>query len=85
MRSNSSTSVEALFQPFTIGNTTLSSRVVMAPMTRQFSPNGIPGSDVADYYRRRAENGVGLIVTEGTIINHIDASNQPNIPHFYGE
>lgn len=85
MKSNSSNSVEALFQPFTIGNTILSSRVVMAPMTRAFSPNGIPGSDVAAYYRRRAENGVGLIVTEGTVINHIDSSNQPNVPHFYGE
>jgi 2,4-dienoyl-CoA reductase-like NADH-dependent reductase (Old Yellow Enzyme family) len=28
---------------------------------------------------------VGLIVTEGTIINHPDASNQANVPHFYGE
>jgi 2,4-dienoyl-CoA reductase-like NADH-dependent reductase (Old Yellow Enzyme family) len=57
----------------------------MAPMTRQFSPDGIPGSNVAGYYRRRAENAVGLIVTEGTIINHPDASNQANVPHFYGE
>jgi 2,4-dienoyl-CoA reductase-like NADH-dependent reductase (Old Yellow Enzyme family) len=23
-----------------------------------------------DYYRRRAENEVGLIITEGTLINH---------------
>lgn len=82
---NSSKSVEALFQPFKFGNTMLSNRVVMAPMTRQFSPNGIPGSDVASYYRRRAENGVGLIVTEGTVINHPDSSNQANVPHFYGE
>ncbi|WP_135546356.1 NADH:flavin oxidoreductase [Paenibacillus cymbidii] len=80
-----SKSVQALFQPFTTGKLTLPNRIVMAPMTRQFSPEGVPGPDVAAYYRRRAENGVGLIVTEGTIIDHPDSSNQPNVPHFYGE
>jgi 2,4-dienoyl-CoA reductase-like NADH-dependent reductase (Old Yellow Enzyme family) len=82
---NSTQSVQALFKPFAIGNMTLSNRIVMAPMTRQFSPDGVPGLDVAAYYRRRAENGVGLIVTEGTVINHPDSSNQVNVPHIYGE
>ncbi|MCM3172388.1 MULTISPECIES: NADH:flavin oxidoreductase [Paenibacillus] len=82
---NNSQTVEALFQPIELGSLKLSNRIVMAPMTRQFSPDGIPGENVAGYYRRRAENAVGLIVTEGTIINHPDASNQANIPHFYGE
>ncbi|MBU7314355.1 NADH:flavin oxidoreductase [Paenibacillus oleatilyticus] len=82
---SNSQSVQALFEPFVTGKMTLSNRIVMAPMTRQFSPDGVPGSDVAAYYRRRAENGVGLIVTEGTVINHPDASNQGNVPHFYGE
>lgn len=80
-----SQSVQTLFKPFAIGNMTLPNRIVMAPMTRQFSPDGVPGSDVAAYYRRRAENGVGLIVTEGTVIDHPDSSNQENVPHFYGE
>ncbi|OWA37534.1 12-oxophytodienoate reductase [Saccharibacillus sp. O16] len=81
----STKSVQALFRPFTVGNLSLSNRIVMAPMTRQFSPDGVPGDHVAAYYRRRAENGVGLIVTEGTVINHPDASNQPNVPYIYGE
>lgn len=80
-----SPSVEALFKPFTAGSLKLANRIVMAPMTRQFSPDGVPGSNVADYYGRRAANGVGLIVTEGTIIDHPDASNQGNVPHLYGE
>jgi 2,4-dienoyl-CoA reductase-like NADH-dependent reductase (Old Yellow Enzyme family) len=82
---NNIQSVQALFKSFSIGNMTLSNRIVMAPMTRQFSPDGVPGLDVASYYRRRAENGVGLIVTEGTVINHPDSSNQVNVPHIYGE
>lgn len=79
------TSVESLFKHFTIGNVTLPNRIVMAPMTRSFSPKGIPGQDVAAYYRRRAENGVGLIVTEGTFINHPVAGNDPNVPNCHDE
>ncbi|WP_391558412.1 NADH:flavin oxidoreductase [Robertmurraya sp.] len=82
---NYTQSVQALFKPFTFKTLTLSNRIVMAPMTRQYSPDGVPGMDVAEYYRRRAENGVGLIVTEGTVINHPDSSNQMNVPHFFGE
>ncbi|WP_340268476.1 NADH:flavin oxidoreductase [Sphingobium mellinum] len=68
-----------------IGALDLPNRIVMAPMTRSFSPRGIPGQNVADYYRRRAEGGVGLIVTEGTWIPHWSASNDPNVPAFYGD
>ncbi|SEK31016.1 NADH:flavin oxidoreductase / NADH oxidase family protein [Paenibacillus sp. OK003] len=60
----------ALFKPFTSDKLTLSNRIVMAPMTRGFSPEGVPGPEVVEYYRRRAAGGVGLIITEGTGINH---------------
>lgn len=82
---STSPSVQPLFTPFTAGPLHLKSRIVMAPMTRGFSPEGIPGPDVAAYYRRRAENGVGLIVTEGTVIDHSEASNHPGVPNFFGE
>lgn len=77
-------SVQPLFAPFTLGKLNIPNRIVMAPMTRAFSPGGVPGPDVAEYYRRRAENGVGLIITEGTVINHPAAAENPAIPHFYG-
>ena len=57
----------------------------MAPMTRSFSPGGVPGLNVADYYARRAEGDVGLIVSEGTVVNRPASSNDPNIPRFHGE
>jgi 2,4-dienoyl-CoA reductase-like NADH-dependent reductase (Old Yellow Enzyme family) len=78
-------SVQSLFEPFQSGSMRLENRIVMAPMTRGFSPNGVPGPDVADYYRRRAENGVGLIITEGTLINHPAAGANPNCPNFHGK
>jgi 2,4-dienoyl-CoA reductase-like NADH-dependent reductase (Old Yellow Enzyme family) len=74
-----------LFKPFAIKNLTLANRIVMAPMTRSKSPHGIPGPEVAAYYRRRAEGGVGLIVTEGTYVPHPGAGSYPDVPHFYGE
>ena len=67
--------IDILFEPFRLKSLTLPNRVVMAPMTRQKSPNQVPGVDVAAYYRRRTEGGVGLILTEGTSPEHHAASN----------
>lgn len=77
-------SAEALFRPFQLKGLTLANRIVMAPMTRSHSPEGVPGPDVAAYYRRRAEGGVGLIITEGTYIDHPAAGFDPKVPRFYG-
>src|ERR1039457_4908420 len=74
-----------LFLPFRLKSLELKNRIVMAPMTRSFSPGGVPTSNVADYYARRAEGEVGLIVSEGTVVNRPASSNDPNIPRFYGE
>jgi 2,4-dienoyl-CoA reductase-like NADH-dependent reductase (Old Yellow Enzyme family) len=75
----------SLFTPFVLRQLRLANRIVMAPMTRSFSPGGIPGADVAAYYRRRAEGGVGLIVTEGTYIPHPSSGFDPRVPHLYGD
>jgi len=75
----------ALFTPFELGQLKLANRTVMAPMTRGFSPNGVPTADVAEYYRKRAEGGVGLIITEGTLINHPAATDNTRYPSFFGE
>jgi 2,4-dienoyl-CoA reductase-like NADH-dependent reductase (Old Yellow Enzyme family) len=71
---------DPLFQPFSLRSLRLANRFVMSPMTREYSPEGVPGADVAAYYRRRAEGGVGLIVTEGVGIDHPTAVDSPAIP-----
>ena len=73
-----------LFHPFSIKSLELRNRVVMAPMTRWKSPGGVPGADVAAYYRRRAENDCGLITTEGTTIDHPVSSYSYRTPNFFG-
>lgn len=77
------TDISPLFEPLTIGNMTLPNRIVMAPMTRSFSPGGIPGQNVAEYYQRRAAADVGLIITEGTTVERGGASSDPNVPNFH--
>src|ERR1700743_1590520 len=60
--------VTPLFNPVSVARMKLRNRLVMAPMTRQFSPGGIPGQDVAAYYGRRAAS-LGLLITEGTYVD----------------
>jgi 2,4-dienoyl-CoA reductase-like NADH-dependent reductase (Old Yellow Enzyme family) len=78
------TAVDALFTPFRARGLHLKNRIVMAPMTRWQSPDQIPGVEVAAYYRRRAENHVGLIVTEGTTVDHPVSSYSVRTPAFHG-
>lgn len=76
--------VAPLFEPFELGGLKLRNRIVMAPMTRGMSEGGVPGPDVAEYYARRAAGGVGLIITEGTVIDHPTSSSRDDIPRFFG-
>ncbi|GEN75364.1 NADH:flavin oxidoreductase [Chryseobacterium hagamense] len=77
-------STDALFKPFKYKNLELKNRIVMAPMTRAQSDNGVPTKQIADYYARRAEAEVGLIISEGTVIDRPASKNMQNIPDFYG-
>jgi 2,4-dienoyl-CoA reductase-like NADH-dependent reductase (Old Yellow Enzyme family) len=72
--------MDDLTAPATLAGLELSSRFVMAPMTRKRSPGGVPTAEVAAYYRRRAEGGVGLIITEGALVGHPSASHETDVP-----
>lgn len=59
----------------------LQSRIVMAAMTRGFcGKNHTATDEMASYYGLRAANGVGLILTEGTVI-HSSGDGYNNVPH----
>lgn len=79
------TDTSILFQPFESAKLSLPNRVVMAPMTRNMSPDGIPGKPNADYYARRAAHGVGLILSEGTVIRRPASRNLEHVPLFHSE
>lgn len=73
-----------LFTPYQLGTLSLPNRFAMAPMTRRFSPGGVPGDDVAAYYARRAPH-VGLLITEGTYVGQESAGSSDRVPRFHGE
>lgn len=79
------TATDVLFRPFALKGLNLANRIVMAPMTRAMAEGGVPGAKQADYYRRRAEGGVGLVLSEGTVIDRPASRNLPGIPFFHGE
>lgn len=81
----SAADTNVLFRPFRFKTLDLKNRIVMAPMTRTFAPGGVPGEANAAYYRRRAEGDVGLILSEGTVIDRPASRNDPGIPFFHGE
>jgi 2,4-dienoyl-CoA reductase-like NADH-dependent reductase (Old Yellow Enzyme family) len=76
---------DILFEPITVKGVALANRIVMAPMTRCKSPGNVPGENVAAYYRRRAEGGVGLIITEGVFIEHKAANGYDGVPNIYSD
>ncbi|KAI5841998.1 hypothetical protein BZA05DRAFT_449358 [Tricharina praecox] len=70
-----------LFTPLTLGNITLKHRVVMAPLTRDRSPEHIPDDFVDEYYAQRASDG-GLLISEATHIS-VMGGNYHGVPGIF--
>ena len=61
-----------LFDPIRIGDISLATRLVMAPLTRnRASPGQVPNDLMREYYAQRADpaSGAGLIITEASQIS----------------
>ena len=76
--------IAPLLTPIQVRGLHLANRIVMAPMTREKSPGGVPDDTVAAYYARRAAGQVGLIVTEGVGIDDPAAIDTPGVPALHG-
>jgi 2,4-dienoyl-CoA reductase-like NADH-dependent reductase (Old Yellow Enzyme family) len=77
--------IDTLFRLFKLKSLSHYNRIVMPPMSRTFAPGGIPTQAHTNYYRRRAEGGVGLILSEGTGINRPSSMNDPDYTRFHGD
>lgn len=69
-----------LFDPVTAGDLQLANRIVMAPLTRNRSPNAVPPAIAVDYYTQRAT--AGLLITEATAISH-QGQGYADVPGLY--
>ena len=74
-----------LSSPFTLGDLTVRNRNVMSSLTRNRSvPTTVPNEYNFEYYTQRANGGVGLILTEGTLIEH-QGTEWPNAPGIWND
>ena len=72
MHQDKSRNLLSLFQSYEEFN--LKNRTVMAPMTRySCDKEGIPSKKLEEYYIRRAQNDISLIITESAAINNSDS------------
>ncbi|MGB4777797.1 12-oxophytodienoate reductase [Microbacterium sp.] len=74
-----------LNSPLRIRTTELTNRIVLAPMGVGHCEGGAPDEDLRAFYRRRAENNVGLLITGATFIDHPTASNHVLLPSIAGQ
>jgi 2,4-dienoyl-CoA reductase-like NADH-dependent reductase (Old Yellow Enzyme family) len=72
------TDVSPLFTPFRLGHLELANRFGMPAMQRGMCDPARPKPELAQYYARRAEGGVPLIIGESSAIDHPSATAQPN-------
>ena len=61
-----------LFDPVQAGSLQLTTRIAMAPLTRNRAPGALANARMAAYYSQRANpaTGAGLIITEAYAISH---------------
>lgn len=77
--------IAPLFRPIELAGCQVPNRIVMAPMTRGFVQEyGVLAESAVDYYRRRAEGGIGLILTEGIATSDL-ATQHARVPMIDGE
>ncbi len=73
----------SLFDPYRLGDMTLSNRIVMAPLTRNRALSGnVPSPLAAEYYAQRAS--AGLIISEGTPVC-VEGHGYQDTPGLYTE
>ena len=58
-----------LFQPLTLGNTTLRNRIAVSPMCEYSAIDGVPGDWHLVHLGSRAVGGSGLVFTEATAVS----------------
>lgn len=77
LHSESTWDLSGLFTPCRLKHVRLPNRFIMPAMQRGWCRDGAPLAELADYYRRRIEGGVGLVIGESCAVHHPTATAQP--------
>ncbi|MDY0007501.1 MAG: 12-oxophytodienoate reductase [Spongiibacteraceae bacterium] len=76
--------LSSLFTPFTLNGITLRNRFVMPAMQRGRCSRGMPTPQMVDYYRRRVEGGIALVIGESAAVDHPSSTQQEGAAHVFG-
>jgi len=70
---------DIVFTPFQLKNFTIRNRLGVAPMTRLTAgADRIPRKDVLEFLVRRADNGAGIVYTEGVVTDYESSQGYPD-------
>jgi 2,4-dienoyl-CoA reductase-like NADH-dependent reductase (Old Yellow Enzyme family) len=79
--STAATQQHSAFSNAQVGGIALSSRLIVAPMSRvSAEPDGTPTAEMADYYSGFADGGFALVITEGTYTDATHSQGYLNQP-----
>lgn len=69
----------SILETVAVSQLQLKNRAVVAPMTRVSTKgDGVPTKQMETYYRRYAEGGFGLVITEGVYTDRSFSQAYPN-------
>jgi 2,4-dienoyl-CoA reductase-like NADH-dependent reductase (Old Yellow Enzyme family) len=70
-----------LLEPVALGGLELPNRIAVAPMSRvSTAGDGVPTPQMADYFAAFAAGGFGLVLTDGTYLDHAHSQAYPDQP-----
>jgi 2,4-dienoyl-CoA reductase-like NADH-dependent reductase (Old Yellow Enzyme family) len=69
--------ITPLLQPLQVRGLQLRNRFVMPGMQRYWCADGAPDQRLRDYYRRRVQGGVSLVISESCGVDHPSATKNP--------
>ena len=67
-----------LFESYRIGKLELKNRLIMSPMSLNFSEDGFVTERILRFYEERAKGGVGAIIFEDGIVDVPIGNNMKN-------
>ena len=72
-----------LFTPISIGGMTVKNRIVMPAIHHLYTPEGACTPRFSQYYWKRAEGGVGLIIVGGCRFDDYGGHDEPSVRCLY--
>lgn len=75
----------SLFSPLQIGNVELRNRILSSAHLTNFAENGLPSERHRAYWQEKARGGIGLIITEGSLVHPSSRTPETRFIEFWSD